>query len=189
MIGGNIPNIQFQTFYVSKEKSNCPNIPEVIRIGKKFLELGLSENINETVVSLRYGKRVLINAEGVTFGELKQEDFLEIVDYDPLKKVLLTMGPKEPGIDTSVHWMIHYARNEVNAIVQLNDNTLAEKLFKKLPVTEKGYPVGSLELAKEILKVLRDSKSVIIKNQGVLFVGGSIREVEDLILKTLEELT
>ena len=65
---------------------------------------------------------------------------------------------------------------------------LAEKLEKKLPLTEKEYPLGTLEEAKEILRILRDSKSVIIKNQGVLFVGNSIKETEDLTLKAYEEL-
>lgn len=188
MIEGNISDIRFQTFYVSKEESNCPLISEVISIGKKLLELNLSENISKTVVSLRYGKRILINADSVVFGDLKQEEFLEIIDYDPLKKVLLAMGPKDPGIYTTIHWLIHHARNEVNAVVQLNDNILAKKLVKKLPVTEKEYPNGSLEQAKEVLKVLRNSKRVVIKNQGVLLVGGSLKEVENLILKTFEEL-
>ena len=174
----------FETFYISKEESNCPLISEVIRVGKRFKELDLSD----TIVSLRYGKRVLINTDYVNFGELKQKDFLEIVDYDPLKKVLLTMGAKEPRVETPVHWLIHHARDEVNAVIQINDVKLAGQLEKKLPITEKEFPVGSLEMAKEILRNLRNSNRVVIKNQGVLFMAGSIKGVEGLILKTLEEL-
>ena len=183
-----IPSFSFQTFYVSKEESNCPLISEIVRISKKFKESNLSKNINQTVVSMRYLKRMLINADNCDFKEIKQEDFLEIVDYDPLKKVVLVIGPKEPRIETPIHWLIHNARTEVNTVVQINDKALAEKLEKKLPTTEKEYPSGTLEQAKEILRNLRNSKVVVIKNQGILFVGDNTKEAEDLVLKMFEEV-
>ena len=62
------------------------------------------------------------------------------------------------------------------------------KFEKQLPVTEKEYPIGSLEQAKEVLKGLRESKKVVIKNQGILFVGSNIKEVEDLTLEILKEI-
>ena len=188
MIISNLPNLNFQTFYVSKEESNCPLIPEIVKIGKNFKELNLLNQINEIVISLRYSKWVLINADDCDFGEIKKEDFLEIVDYDPIKKILLTMGPKRSRIETPVHWLIHHARDEINAVIQINDEYSGAKLGKKIPVTEKEYPSGTLEQTKEILKKLRNSKRVIIKNQGVLFVGNSIKEVEEIVLKTYEEL-
>ena len=188
MIRGNLPNISFQTFYVSKEISNCPFISEIVRASKRLKELDFFETVNDMIVSLRYGKRVLITADNTDLREIKQEDFLEIVDYDPLKKVLLAMGPKKPRVDTSIHWLIHHSRDEINAAIQLNDKMLTEKLVKKIPATKKEYPAGTLEQAKEVLKGLRNSKRIVIKNQGVLFVGNSIKDVEDLVLKTCEEL-
>lgn len=188
MIGGNLPNLSFQTFYVSKEESNCPLISQVIKVGKKLIDLGLLESPNELSVSLRYGKHVLINSENSNLKEIKREDFLEIIDYDPLKKVILLMGPNEPRVETPIHWLIHHSRNEVNAVIQINEVKFAKQLEGKLPETEKEYPLGSLEQAKEILRNLRDSKMVIIKNQGVLFVGNNIREVENEVLKVFEEL-
>jgi hypothetical protein len=187
MFDKNLTISSFQTFYISKEESNCPLISEIVRIGKKLKAFDIIENPDKTIMSLSYGKRLLINAYKTNFVELKQKDFLEIVDFDPVKNVLLTMGPKEPCIDTSVHWLIHHSRNEVNAVIQVYDIKV-KKLDKKLPVTDKEYPTGTLEQAKEVLRCLRNSKIVIIKNQGVMFVGSSAKEVEDLLLKTLEDL-
>lgn len=187
MLDKNLTVSSFQTFYTSKEESNCPLISAVVRIGKKLKESDKIENVKKTIMSLSYGKRLLINANDTNFVELKQKDFLEIVDYDPVKKVLLIMGSKEPCIDTSAHWLIHHSRTEVNAIIQLYD-IKAEKIDNKIPITEGEYNSGTLEQAKEILKCLRTSKIVIIKNQGIMFVGSSVKEVEDLLLKTLEEL-
>ena len=185
MIRGNLPKFNFQTFYIAKEESNCPLIAEVMSVSKKLKDVGLIKNINETVVSLRYGKRVLMNAHDSDFIDVKHEDFIEIIDYDPLKKVLLIIGPKEPKIDTPVHWLIHHARSEVNAVIQINDVDLAGQLVKKLPVTKDNYPSGTFEQAREILKCLRDNKGVVIKNQGILFVGSSLNEVEDLVIKNV----
>ncbi|MDH7506749.1 MAG: class II aldolase/adducin family protein [Candidatus Thermoplasmatota archaeon] len=188
MIMGKLPNFSFQTFYVSKEKSNCPLIFEIVKTGKKLIELNILKESDQLIVSLRYVKRILINADKSNFKEIKQEDFLEIVDYDPLKKVILLIGPKEPRIETPIHWLIHNSRNEINAVIQINDSELAKKLEKKFASTEKNYPAGTLEQAKEILRILRNSKIVVIKNQGVLFVGKNTKETEELIIKTFEDL-
>jgi ribulose-5-phosphate 4-epimerase/fuculose-1-phosphate aldolase len=185
---GILPNLNFQTFYVSKEKSNCPLILEIIKTSQNLKELDFFKKMNQIIFSLRYIKRVLINADESDFKDIKKEDFLEIIDYDPLKKVILLMGPKEPRIETPIHWLIHYSRIEINAVIQINDEKLAKKLDKKFPRTEKDFPTGSLEQAKEILRNLRNSKIVVIKNQGVLFVGNNTKDAENLIIKTFEEL-
>ena len=169
----------FQTFYVSKEGSNCPLIANAIKVEKNLKE----NNISEIIISQRYGKRILINTlEDV---EETREKFLEIVDYDPIKKVVLAMGAKEPRTETPLHWFIHHARNEVNAVIQINDEGFASKI-KKAPETEKDYSVVTLEQIKDILKQLRESKKVIIKNQGVIFVGSSIDEAEKLVLEEIK---
>jgi ribulose-5-phosphate 4-epimerase/fuculose-1-phosphate aldolase len=178
-----IPN--YQTFYLSKEESSSPFIQEIAKIGKKPV---FSKNTTEVTISMRNGKRLLINAKNSDIKEIKQDDFLEIVDYDPLKNFLLLMGPKEPRSETPIHWIIHNAREDVNATIQITSNKIAEKLTGEIPSTEKEYPPNTLDQIKAILKCLRDSKKVIIKNQGVLFVGRSLKETEELVLETLEKL-
>ncbi len=186
MIRGNLPNLSFQTFFVSREQSGSPLISEMIRIGKNFKE---RELLKETtgIISLGYGKRMIIPGNDFKLDELKREDFLEIVDYDPVKKIFLAIGRNQPCIETPVHWLIHHARNDINAIIQLNGENVIKKLSKKFPVTEKDCPSGTLDLAKEILKLLRANKNIIIKDTGALFVGANIKEVEKFVLKALGE--
>jgi ribulose-5-phosphate 4-epimerase/fuculose-1-phosphate aldolase len=179
------PNIAFQTFFASKEQSNCPLISHIVRISKKLKEMDLLKD-GSGIVSLGYGKRVLINGNDVSLGDVGKEDIIEIVDYDPVKRIVLTIGNMEPNIETPVHWLIHHAREDVNMVVQINSKKLVEKFAKKLPSTEKEWPSGSLELAKEVLKTLRTGKIILIKNKGILFVGRNLKEVEDLIAKTFE---
>jgi len=185
MTNENLTNLDVQTLFVSKEQSICPLIPDIVRFGKKFKDLGLLEDTTGAVVSLKYGKRILINGSSSNIGDIQIEEILEIVDYNPTKKIILAIGSKNPPIETPVHWLIHHTRDEANAVIQLNSKKLAESLEKKLPTTEKEKPPGTFELAKEVLKILRTSKNLVIKNCGVLFVGNSLKKTEDSVLITL----
>lgn len=149
------------------------------------------DSLKDTIdisVSLRYGKRILMTAKNIDFRKIKDEDFLEIIDYDPFKKVLMAIGLKEPRIETPIHWLIHHARNEVNAIIQIDDMQLVGQLEKKTPIPEKDYPMGSLEQIKEILRLLSNSKKILINNQSAIFIGSNMKDVEDLLLSTYEEM-
>ena len=186
MIGGNLPNLSFQTFFVSREQSNSPLVSEMMRIGKNFKEQGLLKDVTG-IISSGYGKRMIIPGNDFKLDELKRGDFLEIIDYNPVKKIVLAIGRNQPCIETPVHWLIHHARDDANAIIQLNGENVIKKLSKKFPVTEKECPPGTLDLAKEILKLLRTNKNIIIKDTGALFVGANIKEVENSVLKALGE--
>ncbi|UCF13431.1 MAG: class II aldolase/adducin family protein [Thermoplasmatales archaeon] len=183
MIGNNLTTIPLQTFFVSREISKCPLISDIIKLSKKIDELGLIDN-NDYCISLAYGKRILINAKNVNVESMNHQDIIEIVDYDPLKNIILAIGIKDPSIETPVHWLIHHARDDVNAIIQLNGEKVAKKLSKNLLITEKECLSGTLKLAKQVLKTLRSSKKIVIKNRGGLFVGISLKEAEELVLKT-----
>ncbi|UCD14137.1 MAG: class II aldolase/adducin family protein [Thermoplasmatales archaeon] len=170
----------FQTFFVSREISNCLLIADIIKLGKKINGLEMADN-KKCSISLAYGKRILINADNVDVEGMSQQDIVEIVDYDPVKNVVLAIGKKHPCIETSVHWLIHHARDDVNAVIQLNGEKVVKKFSKNLPTTKAEYPYGSLELAKEVLKTLRAGKKIVIKNRGCLFVGISLKEVEKMV--------
>jgi len=182
----NITIPSFQTFFVSREQSNCPILPDMIKLGKKIKEIGISKDA-KGIISLGYGRRILINSSNLDIGKIKKEDILEVVDYDPAKKNLLVIGQNEPNIETPVHWIVISARDDVNAVVELNDEKLAEKLSKKLPTTEKEEPSGTLELAKEVLRTLRKNKNIVIKNKSVFFVGAGFKDIEESIRKISEE--
>ena len=177
----------FQTFFVSFESSNCPSVTEILQMCKKITECKIGTDTNH-VVSVGYGKRIVITAPTSDTHAVAREDIVEIVDYDPVKKVVLVIGKKEPPSETPVHWFIHRARTDVNAIIQLNDTTLVKHLSGRIPATESEQPVNSLELTKEVLKTLRRSNRILIKKRGVLVIGVSLNEVEQQIMKTCEEI-
>jgi ribulose-5-phosphate 4-epimerase/fuculose-1-phosphate aldolase len=187
MIDRNFKYLNFQTIFVSKEHSTCPLISNIARFGKKLKDLEIFDHLTSFIFSVKYGKRMLINNNYTDFGKIKSEDFLEIVDYNPLKKILLAIGPGEIIIETPVHWMIHHARKDVNVIFQINNENLIEKIIKKYPITLQEQPPGTIELAKELLKTLRKGNTIIIKNKGILFIGNNLKGVESRVLNLYEE--
>jgi hypothetical protein len=178
------PNPTLQTLFVSRETSNCPLISEMIKLGQILEELGLADK-ELGIVSLDYGKRLLINAKNVDVKKMKQQDVVEIVDYDPLKNIMMVIGTKDPCLETPVHWIIQKARHDINALLQINSKTLFEKLRETLPTTEKETQPATLDRAKEILKTLRTGKTILIKNEGILFAGINIKEIQNALINYL----
>jgi ribulose-5-phosphate 4-epimerase/fuculose-1-phosphate aldolase len=179
-----LPSPILQIFFVSRETSNCPLISEMIKLGKRLEEVGLADN-EAGIVSLDYGKRLLINAKNIDLKKMTQHDVVEIVDYDPLKNIMMVIGTKDPCLETPVHWIIQKARHDINALLQINSTTLFERLKGILPTTEKETQPITLDRAKEILKTLRAGKTILIKNEGILFVGINIKEIQDALLNYL----
>jgi len=165
-------NLAFQSLYVSKECSNCPLIPDVINFIK-----GLG-SINNLTISHRFGRRTLINSNNTILKKIGKENFLEIVDYDPFKKILMVMGVKEVVNDTPLHWYIHHARDDVNVVLLIKD-----KKIDKIPIIDNKYPIWTIEQIKEVLGALRNNKIVNIKDVGVLLVGNSLKDTENLYSK------
>ena len=169
----------FQTFYTSKEQSRCPLIPEIVKIHKELLEKNLLENNSHAIISMRYGKRILINSS-MQKNCLKIDDFLEIVDYDPVKNILVAIGPAVPLNETPLHFLIHNARREVNSIIQINNKKIIENLDNREKLVEEKD--NYLEQAKEILTVLRDNEYVIIKSKGLIVTGKNILDSKEKLM-------
>jgi len=175
-----LPSPMLQTFFVSRETSNCPLISEMIKLGQRLEEIGLTDK-ETSIVSLDYGKRLLINAKNIDLKKMTQHDVVEIVDYDPLKNIMMVIGTKDPCLETPVHWIVQKARHDINALLQVNSTTLFEKLKGTLPTTEKETQPTTLDRAKEILKTLRTGKTILIKNEGILFGGINIKEIQNAL--------
>ncbi len=170
----------FQTYFLSRELTKCPLYFDIIKFLKKINQLDLEQK-NNVIISISFGKRLLVTNNNINIEKINQEDIVEVVDYNPIKKIVLVIGQKDPNIQTPVHWLIHHARNDIHAIVQVNDKELIKKFTNNYPTTEIEFPSGSLDLAKEILKKLKISKNIIIKNSGCLYTGMNLKEIEKVI--------
>ncbi len=184
MLEKGLTNNRMQTFFISREQSSCPIIAELIELGKLLKEQSVVDSV-KGMISFGFGKRLLCTGNRKSLSDLQREDFLEIVDYNPVKNILVAMGTTEPCPETSTHWLVHRARADVNVIIQLEGKDMLTKIGKKVPSTENECVFGSFESTKEILTALRKDKSIVIKNAGLFVVGSNLQQVEDTMLEAL----
>ena len=87
-----------------------------------------------------------------------------------------------------MHHLIYKACGNVNAVFHGHNNTIiAHTEELRLPVTEKEYESGTVELAKEVLKVLGDHKLIVLRNHGFVSLGNTMKEAGELALGTLNQ--
>ncbi|MBN2066106.1 MAG: class II aldolase/adducin family protein [Candidatus Thermoplasmatota archaeon] len=184
MIEKGLTNTRVQTFFISREQSSCPLVAELAELGKLLKERRIIDSVRG-VISFGFGKRLLCTGSKKNLSDLQREDFLEIVDYDPVKNILLVIGSTYPCPETPTHWLVHRARADVNVIIQLEGKDMLTKIGKKIPSTENECVSGSFESTKEILTTLRKSRSIIIKNAGLFVVGSNLQQVEGTMLEAL----
>jgi ASC-1-like (ASCH) protein len=181
-----IDNKPFQSIKVSNEISNFKLISEMIKLIKKLnekLNLKIDEN---KIISVKYGKRIVLNSENSNLKKIQIDDFIEIVDYNPIKKLFLTIGTHEPDFNMTLHWIIQNARKKANLLVQLNSNLLINHIIKKKNEEEKQIPDNSIEIAKDILIKLRASNTAYLENYGIFIIGNSFNDIEIIINKLTE---
>jgi Class II Aldolase and Adducin N-terminal domain len=181
-----LPAPPLHTLFVSRETSKCPLLSEMITLGHNLQDFGLTDK-DTGILSMDYGKRLLINAKNVDLRTITQQDIVEIVDYDPLKNILMVIGLNDPSFETPVHWIIQKARHDVNAILQITSKNLYERFQNQFPTTKNDTKPGTLERAKEILQTLRTGKTILLQNEGIIFVGINTKEIQKTLNRYREE--
>jgi hypothetical protein len=169
-----------QTFVITRETSNCPLITDMTRLGARCTELGIPDH-DQVILSYDYGRRLLVTAEHADAKTLHQEDVVEIADYNPLKDILMIIGPKNPTTEAPVQWMIQKARHDINITLQINNPQLCDTLPPTIPRAPDPLPTATIDKAKAILKTLHDSPIIRLPNIGVLIIGVNAKVIEDLI--------
>ena len=157
---------QFNTVFLSKQKVVNP-FTTIIRetINSIREKYHITSNI---IVSMGFGKRIIINSE---------DDFIEVVDYNPIQNILLVIGRDNPSSETHIHWMIHRARDDINMVIQILDTNVGGDI----PKVEYIDKVNNLDYIKSVLGKLGKGSMVMLENKSVLFVGRKPEDVIDLI--------
>lgn len=182
MISNDIIRFGSQYFYVSKQESNCTLIPTAVVFLKKLIENHPKLDLSTPIISLSYGKRIIINS---ATQDIDKINFLEVVDYDPIKHTYLLLGLYEPPIQTPLHWMVLNAKKEINVLLQIKIDLTNIQSSKKIPQINSEYLPWSLEGIREILKLLRNNNCIIISNDNILCAGFDLKEIETLVYKII----
>jgi len=168
------------------------DFPQLVNSGlKKFEELKKSELFvpKFNSISLRTVKKFIITCPESIDAELTPDDFIEIVDYDPVRDSALALGAKQPPRDILLHWLIYRAVNNINVIVNVDIDLSPEFLEKfKIRTLEKEMKVITPEAAMGILPVLIDTNLIYLEDHGLLVYGESLMPIIDDIITLIKEL-
>ena len=175
----------YQTIKISNEISNLKIIPKLIDLIKDINKKLSLSNDEDFIISFKYGKRIVINCEKINLKKIDKDDFLEIVDYNPIKNIFLVIGKHNPDINMAIHWIIQNARREINVLIQLKSNRL-NNLFSNNYLNNKKNNDIPIEISKDILFKLRDKNIVHNEKYGIFIIGNNLNEIENILKKLIE---
>lgn len=170
---------KFRTVFVEGDGPDVSLVDKVISAGRRLNSFGLTPE-NAGNISARTEKGMLITAGGVNKGKLTRGHVVEVLDFaDGTAKVV---GETEPSSEVPMHWLIYETFPQVNAVIHAHDDKVTENPMG-LVVTDRFHPYGTLEQAADVVKALRRYDYIVIRNHGVVAVGGTLDEALSLILK------
>ena len=160
---------------------------EFVEISKRIYDRKLSPACAGNM-SIRYKKNILITPTGVSFCDVSANNVVEI-DYEGNS----LDSKKKPSMEKPLHLLIYKNREDVNAIIHTHTPyitacSMAGKDISSFPILEMKYlfksnvpmvdvfPAGSDGLAKAVVKNIKESNAVILKNHGVVIVGKTLSE-------------
>ncbi len=169
---------------------------KLVQCVRELYGLGLTSSISGNH-SIRFGKDLmLITPTGIPRYNLKASD---------LVRINLQTGDVYGNSKPTIEWQMHrdiYRKTNASAVVHTHSPfTLGVAISSNFrhvieeakfvvgnPVIIKNLPSGSAKLAQEVSSIFGSSKTkaVIIRNHGVVAVGGDIDEAR-AIVESLEE--
>ena len=176
-----LPPDQLQIFFASHELPSNPLVNEIIKAGKTIAEKTDGDQ-TQGIISLGFGKRIIATADTTNFSSIEQEHLIEIVDYDAYKKILLIMGKKEPIPAIAINWMLHHAKQEIGAIV-LIENIKKTTLNKNIQTIDTQPHSTILNQVKTLLNALQKNSILQLENQGILITGRTISDIQHQLTK------
>lgn len=182
--------IRFKTVFLSDKIPFDTKIDELKKWSKIFQKQGLTPEFEGNYtgnLSFRLKTGFVITASGLKNKENLVDDcFVYIKNYDANSNTFFLEGKLNPSSESVMHYLIYKNCNEINAIFHgHNESILINSKKLELPMTEKKYPPGTINLAKEVLKISEESKLIILKNHGFVSLGATMEEAGELALATL----
>jgi len=177
---------QIENYHASKEQTHCPLIPTIVRIGKWFENYIKCSNINpEVFVSTLYGKRVIINTPPQNSTTASIEDFIEIIDFDPVRNTMLLIGQKQPSWTLAIHWYIHNTLQINGYVLELIYQKQKDTWKKTYPQVKKANTI--IDTIKNILQQIKKNRIIVFDTTSVFILLKDIIELEKIIPKLYEE--
>jgi len=173
-----------KTNFVSEEIPDAKGIKDLKNWCNQFLKYKLIELDNNSLgLSFRTEDGFIITGKKLK-PDLNTDCFVSVLNYDVYNNSLFIEGAVEPSPEAVMHYLIYNTRFEVNTILcGKHDSIIKHTKELKLVETTEEIPHGTIELANEVLDILKNNNFVVIKNYGFLSLGKTMKEAGELALK------
>ncbi|MCJ7614503.1 class II aldolase/adducin family protein [Candidatus Bathyarchaeota archaeon] len=182
--------IRFNTVFVSDKIPSDAKILELKEWNKTFQKRGLTPEVQGNYtgnLSFRSKEGFVITASGLKNKENLADDcFVYVKAYAEQTNTFFVEGKTKPSSESIMHHLIYEKCEDINAVFHGHNDVIVTNASKLgLPVTEKEYESGTIELAKEVLNVLGNNKLIVLRNHGFVSLGTTMKEAGEQALVTL----
>ncbi len=184
--------VKFKTVLRKEAISKDANITQLIYWCKKFHSLGLTPDYDyhgKTAsagnLSCRIKDGFIVTAAGKDMEKVGEEDFVKVVATNTEKMEVEAIGLSPPSSESFLHDLIYQKRTDVNAIFHGHFDKITHNAGKLgIAETSEEKPYGTMELAKEVLKILGRNSVIVMKNHGFIALGGDMDAAGNLSIDT-----
>lgn len=134
-------------------------------------------------LSMRSLKKFVMTGEFSLPKKMLPADFIEVIDYDPVRDSALASGKNKPPDELPLHWLTYHALPVIGAIAVIAPGVEPDKLAKiGVPGIGKELKKIGRESAMEILPFIKDNKRLNLGQGRLVFFSGSIPDlISDII--------
>jgi L-ribulose-5-phosphate 4-epimerase len=126
--------------------------------------------------------------------ELEPGHYVKVNSFNIDDNAVQCLGPLKASSESLTHAAIYLADTGVNAVVHVHSIELWNELIHKVPTTNPGMDYGTTDLAKDILRLFKESdvyeKRIIIMagdRAGILTFGHDMDEAVNVLMEYLRK--
>jgi ribulose-5-phosphate 4-epimerase/fuculose-1-phosphate aldolase len=190
--------IKFNCNWIKSKPLVSPGIKRLCDVRDSLYILGL---IGAYADGVGFGNLSIRNSDneflitGSKTGNLKKIDenhITKVVRYDLNTNTLSCAGPIIASSESFTHAAVYEASRDIHAVIHVHSKKLWDKLINNIPTTRKEITYGTPEMAKEVLRLyketdLKDKKIFVMggHEEGIVAFGKDLKEAEKIILEHL----
>ena len=168
-----------KNFKTILRKEEAPNLPQAREVMRWCVILNNMTLLHGTrgEISFRTPRGFAITGSGARLSSLNPSQIVEVLEYNQAENALYVKGVTEPSHESILHHVIYRKRPDVNAIIHIYDSTMLNAH------SDLDIPIISRYSPDEILRTLGKQDAIAIKNNGLLFLGPSLKDAGNLIVR------
>jgi L-fuculose-phosphate aldolase len=146
-------------------------------IDKNGLAIGSGGN-----TSIKVPGGMLITSTGSVLSDLKPEEIVFVLNVTD--DAVYYIGSKKPSSEALIHWFIYKNRPDIKAVAHVN---VGQKDSKKIKISPKELPYGTVILAKKTASILKKTNIMMMNNHGVVAIANTLLEATNLAIDSADK--